>query len=337
MPPRRPSRSGAASSAGAWRTVEPGPLVLLHGSEEYFVASARRRLLARARELRGEIEVHELSAKDYVAGTLVQATSPSLFGDNRVVVVTDLAGMSEEFLEDALAYLKNPDAESMVVLHHSGGNRGKKLLDAIKAGGHPVVECKPLKNDRDKTDFLYTTFRDAGRRIEPDAARMLVAAAGQDVSELASAAHQLIADCPPTVTDALVEKYYGGRVEVTAFKVADAAVSGHSGFALRALRQALDSGVDPVPLVGALATRVRTIARVHGRRENAAGLAKALGLHPWQVEQAQRDGRKYSSEELSAAIRSLAEADAQVKGEAQDPVYALERAVLVLSTAGSRR
>lgn len=334
MPPRRSARD--SSGGPTWRDIEPSPLVLLHGSEEYFAAQARRRIVAAVRAARGEVEVHDLSARDYGVGALAMATSPSLFGDARIVVVSELEKMNDDFLDEALSYVRAPDDESVVILHHGGGNRGKRLLDEIKKSRHPVVECKPLKSDRDKTDFVYQTFRAEQRRIEPDAARMIIAAAGSDVSELAAACHQLIADGPATITDQVVEKYYGGRVEVTAFKVADAAVSGNSGFALRALRQALASGVDPVPLVGAVAARVRHIAQVHGRRENPNSLAKSLGLAPWQVEQAQRDARRFSSESLSQVIRSLASADAQVKGEAQDPVYALERAVLTLSTAGSR-
>lgn len=334
MPPRRSNRE---STGPTWRDIEPGPVILLYGPEEYFAAQARRRIVAEVRASRGDVEVHEMSAKDYSSGSLAMATSPSLFGDARVVVVSEVEKMNDDFLAEAVPYVEASDPESVVILHHGGGNRGKRLIDSVKKQGHPVVECKPLKTDRDKTDFVHQTFRVEQRRIEPDAARMLIAAAGSDVSELAAACHQLIADGPATITDQFVEKYYGGRVEVTAFKVADAAVGGNSGFALRALRQALDSGVDPVPLVGALAARVRHIAQVHGRRENPNSLAKSLGMAPWQVEQAQRDARRFSSESLSHVIRGLATADAQVKGEAQDPVYALERAVLNLSTAGSRR
>ena len=83
--------------------------------------------------------------------------------------------------------------------------------------------------------------------------------------------------------------------------------------------------------------RVRTIAQVHGRRDSPAQLARDLGMAPWQAEQAQRDARRYAPEALGEVIRALAEADAQVKGEAQDPIYALERAVLTLATAGRRR
>ena len=64
-----------------------------------------------------------------------------------------------------------------------------------------------------------------------------------------------------------MERYYGGRVETSAFTVADTAIAGRYGEALIALRHALASGADPVPLVAAVASKLRTMARVAGNRE----------------------------------------------------------------------
>lgn len=50
-----------------------------------------------------------------------------------------------------------------------------------------------------------------------------------------------------TVDLELVEKYYGGRVEVTAFRVADAAVVSNAEQALKLWRQAVDVGLIPCP------------------------------------------------------------------------------------------
>jgi DNA polymerase III subunit delta len=40
---------------------------------------------------------------------------------------------------------------------------------------------------------------------------------------------------------------------------------------------------------------------------------------------------------LIRSIQVIAEADAQVKGEARDPVYAVEHAVTVIAMSASRR
>ncbi len=265
------------------------------------------------------------------------ATSPSLFGENKLIEVSGLASMTDAFLAEALNYLPAPETDCIVVLHHSGGTRGKKLLDAVKTAGFPVVECLPLKKDSEKAEFVTQEFKAAGRRIEAPAVRSLVAAVGSQLSELAAACSQLISDSDGTITVDLIDKYYGGRVEATAFKVADAAVAGNAAVALSSLRHALATGVDPVPLVASLAMKVRAVAKVHGARGSSAVLATSLGMAPWQVDQARREAERWSEEGLAEAIRALALADAQVKGASRDPVYAVERAVTIIATAAGGR
>ena len=83
-----------------------------------------------------------------------------------------------------------------------------------------------------------------------------------DVRELASAVSQLVEDTEGVVDDKVVEVYHGGKVEATGFRVADAAVAGQSGDALRLLRHAISTGVDPVPIVAVLASQLRQLVRV---------------------------------------------------------------------------
>jgi DNA polymerase III, delta subunit (EC 2.7.7.7) len=170
------------------------------------------------------------------------------------------------------------------------------------------------------------------KRIAPTALRTLVSAFADDVTELAAACQQLIADEPGDITDQVVERYYGGRVETSAFTVADTAIAGRYGDALIALRHALASGADPVPLVAAVASKLRTMARVAGHRESSAALAARLGLKDWQVDRAKRDLSGWNETTLGMAIQAAAQADVDVKGGSRDPVFALERLVTIIAT-----
>ena len=123
-------------------------------------------------------------------------------------------------------------------------------------------------------------------------------------------------------------------METTAFAVADAAVTGRHGEALRLLRHALASGADPVPVVAALAAKLRAMAKVAGSRGSAAELAGRLGLAPWQVERARRDLDGWDDAGLGRAIQEAALADSRIKGAGRDPVYALEHLVGVLASRG---
>lgn len=336
--PARKSRPAAAkANLASWREVEPAPVMLMIGPEEYLASRTIERIRTRLRATHTDIEVSTLDAASYTAGGLTAASSPSLFGEFKLIEAAGLAGMNDDFLIDALAYLDDiPDA-TVLVLRHGGGVRGKKLLDAVKAGGAPVVECQPFKKDTEKLDFVRQEFRGAERRIDQEAMRALVAAVGSSLAELAAACSQLISDTDGAITEDLVKRYYGGRVEATAFKVADAALAGRGPAALSMLRHALATGVDPVPLVAALAMKIRSVAKVASARGTSAQIATSLGMQAWQVEQARRDGVRWTEEALAACIKVLAEADAQVKGAAKDPVYAVERAVTVIATSGTRR
>lgn len=281
------------------------------------------------------LEVSDLRADDYVAGSLLGVTSPSLFGEPRLVRVTGVEKCSDAFLSEALSYLAQPQEGATLVLRHTGTTvRGKKLLDAIRAGtgGGVEIACPAIKRDSDKFDFAAGEFRAAQKRIAPTALRTLVSAFADDVTELAAACQQLISDVPGDITDEIVERYYGGRVETSAFTVADTAIAGRYGDALIALRHALASGADPVPLVAAIASKLRTMARVAGHRESSAALASRLGLKDWQVDRAKRDLAGWNEASLSTAIQAAARADLEVKGGSRDPVFSLERLVTVIAT-----
>ena len=328
---QRPRTS--ATNSATWRDVAPAAVVLVGGPEDYLGARAMDRIRGQVREAAPDVEVTRLNAGSYAAGSLATNVSPSLFGEQKLIEVDGLEAMNDAFLADALKYLAEPEPDAVLVLRHGGGVRGKKLLDAIKAGGWPVVDCQPLKKDAEKIAFVTAEFKAAGRRIEPQAVHALVNAVGAQLAELAAACSQLIADATTAVDAALVDKYYGGRVEATAFKVADAAMAGNGPLALSTLRHALATGADPVPIVAALASKLRSLAKVAGAQGSSSQIAKQLGMQPWLVEQAQREVRRWTPEGLVRSIQVTAEADAQVKGLSRDPVYAVEHAVTVIATS----
>jgi len=333
---RRPaSRSASAIPQLSWRAPQPAPVVLVSGPEEV----CAERAIAGIREyLRAEdpsLEVSDLRADDYTSGSLLGMTSPSLFGEPRLVRVAGVEKCSDTFLTEALAYLQAPQDGATVILRHTGSSvRGKKLLDAIRSGtgGGVEVACPAVKRDSDRFDFAAGEFQAARRRIAPAALRSLVNAFSDDLTELAAACQQLIADVPGDIGAETVERYYGGRVETSAFAVADTAIAGRYGDALIALRHALASGADPVPLVAAIASKLRTMARVAGSREPASALAARLGMKDWQVDRARRDLSGWNEASLGAAIQAAARADAEVKGASRDPVFAVERLVTVIAT-----
>ncbi len=308
------------------------PLVLVTGPEQVLRDRAVASTLDLLREQDPETEVVKLYAASYDPGSLGVHTSPSLFGGAKAVVVHDLDEATDELQADALALLGTPADDVTVVLTHKGGNRAKKILDTAKKAGARVIDCPAIKSDRDKSAFVTHEFRSRRRKITPEAVRALLEATGKDVSGLAAACAQLISDTEGVVDDRVVERYYGGRVEATGFRVADAAVAGQAGEALRLLRHAISSGVDPVPIVAVLASQLRQVVKVGSAgRGRSADLAKQLGMAPWQVDRARAAARGWDPQALGRSIQAVAAADFDVKGGGRDPVYAVERAILTIA------
>jgi DNA polymerase-3 subunit delta len=337
------ARTTAAKSAKAtipqlgWDRVEPAPVVLVTGPEQLLAERAIRAVRDRMRDADPSLEVSDIDAGAYAPGELLTLASPSLFAEPRLIRVSQVEKATDAFLEEALAYLAEPADDTVLVLRHGGGVRGKKLLDAIRSGtgGGVEVVCAELKREGDKIDFAAAEFRAAKRKATPGAVRALVSAFTDDLAELAAACRQLISDTDGDITEAVVDRYYAGRAEVTAFAVADAAIAGRPGEALGLMRHALASGSDPVPMVAAFAMKIRTMAKLAGARGSSNDLARQFGLQGWQVDRARRDLQGWTDEGLARAIEALADADAQVKGAGRDPVYALERMIGIIASRGA--
>lgn len=326
------SRPQAKTPGRSWDEPALAPVVLVRGAEPLLAERAVDGVVRLARERDPEVEKVELEGATYTAGQLTVAASPSLFGEAKIVVVRGAESGTEDLIQDIVAYVARPDEETTVVVVHGGGQRGKKMLDAVTKSGAPVMVGDPITRDGEKASFVMGEFKAARRRADADAVRALVDGLGNDLRELASACSQLIADTTGTITEATVDRYYGGRVEATGFRVADAAVAGDPGAAVSLLRHALTTGLDPVPIVAALAVRLRNLAKVAAMRGGGI-TARELGMAPWQVDRATKDLRRWTPEGLAAAITAVAQADADVKGETRDPVYAVEKAVLAITQA----
>ena len=306
-------------------------LVLVSGPESLLAERAVAQTIADLKVSHPDLETTRLYAAGYEPGTLTMHAAPSLFGGATCLVVHDLDEASDALQQDLLAYLAAPTDEVTLVVTHKGGNRGKKVLDALKAGRARVLEAPAVKSDRDKADFAANEFRTARRRATGEAIQALVEAVGKDLRELAAACSQLVADTTGVIDDQVVLTYHGGKVEATGFRVADAAVAGDAGEALRLLRHAIAVGVDPVPIVAVLAQQVRQLIKVGSAgRGRSVDLARDLGMAPWQVDKARRALAGWDAESLGRCVQAVAAADAEVKGGGRDPVYAVERAVLTI-------
>ena len=304
-------------------------LHLILGDEELLVERAVADVLKAARASAGtaDVPVDRLRAGEVSVSEIAERLSPSLFADERVVVL-EAAG---EAGKDAVALIQSaaadlPDGTLMVVVH-SGGGRAKSLADHLKKLGAEVHPCARITKASERADFVRKEFRAHRVKVDDETVTAVIDAVGSDLRELASACSQLVADTGGAVDAAAVRRYHSGRAEVKGFDIADKAVVGDVAGAAEALRWAMMAGEPHVVLADALAEAVHTIARVGPLSGDPYRLAGELGMPPWRVQKAQKQARRWSREKVAEAVHVVAALNADVKGAAADADYALEKAV----------
>ncbi len=317
------------------------PFRVVFGGDSYLNERKVRDLCRQALDARRDADLIELDASSCDAYAFDEAVSPSLLSDTAVVRINNLQNAGEK-LGDALASyarqcVRDPGGSSIVICQHEGGVKGKRIVDQIlKAGG--VKETVPdLKKADAKLNFVYQCFERDGRRCEPMAAQQLVSVLGDKTGELAAMCHQLCFDFDddPMPIDR-VNQYLTSSPQVTGFTVADKAIEGKTAEAIIAMRSAVEQGVDPIALIGALAMKLRTLAKASAVRSGVISTAEAK-TNPWVLKNAMRQLGGWTSRGLGACIQMLAWADEQSKTNGGDPVYALERSIDLIAVKGQGR
>jgi DNA polymerase-3 subunit delta len=252
--------------------------------------------------------------------------SPSLFNEPRLIVVHQ---PPESAISDLQSFLNSDSDQVFVWVRSSSPPALVSKLRKQFSEHAQIVNCDELKGDSARLNFAKQELEAAGKKISTDALRLLCGAFTADLAELASACSQLIAHPSNNIERELVEAVFSGRVETTIFKIADAAFSGNASEAIRLLRHALNTGADPVMMLGALASRIRGLAKLIS---NPRASAETIGVQPWMLDRMRRDLTGWSESELTKLVRKTSEVDAAVKGASRDPEYVLESFLLGIST-----
>jgi DNA polymerase III subunit delta len=308
---------------------ETAELHLVLGDEELLVERAVSTVLRAARKKAGSLDVpvDRLRAGEVSTSELAELLSPSLFADERVVVLEAAGEAGKEAAALIVASAADLPPGTLLVVVHSGAGRAKAMVDQLKKLGAQLHPCAKISKAAERGDFVRREFRSLKIKVDDDTVSAILEAVGSDIRELAAVCSQLVADTDGSVDVVAVRRYHGGKAEVKGFEIADKAVLGDVSGAAEALRWAMLSGEPHVVLADALAEAVHTIARVGPLQGDPYRLAGELGMPPWKVQKAQKQSRRWSRDRVAEALRVVAALNADVKGAAADADYALEAAV----------
>lgn len=234
------------------------------------------------------------------------------------------------------SFFADPGQDMTLVIQHAGGGKGRAILEAARRVAGTVISCARITRAAEREQFVRAEVKGHKATIRADAVAALIDAVGTDLRELSAVCAQLSSDSGGKIDVDIVTAFHRGRANTSGFTVADSAMAGRTAEALENLRWALSLGVHPVLIADALADGVRSVARVaSARRASPAALAGELGMAPWKIERAQKVARGWTAPRLEAAIAAVAKLNADVKGAAADPDFALEQVIRQLTAAGS--
>ncbi|MFV0495983.1 DNA polymerase III subunit delta [Mycobacterium sp.] len=314
---------------------------LVLGDEELLIERAVARILRSARQGTdtggnadpdhgagiADVPVNRMRAGDVSSYELSELLSPSLFAEERVVVLEAAAEAGKDAATLIASVAADPPAGTVLVVVHSGGGRAKALAGQLRSSGARVHQCARITKDSERAAFVRGEFRALNVDVDDETVTALLDAVGSDVRELASACSQLVADTAGGVDAAAVRRYHSGKAEVKGYDIADKAIAGDIAGAAEALRWAMMRGAPLVVLADALGEAVHAIGLVMSQSGDAYRLAGQLKMPPWRVQKAQKQARRWSRERLATAMRLVATLNANVKGAVVDADYALEDAV----------
>lgn len=310
-----------------------GKILLITGPAEFLVDRALRQATATIKASATDVEVSDVAGSSVVAGELTGLMSPSLFCSQSAIVVRDLQDLGDEQQTELLAHAEAPSPEAAAVLIHSGGNKGKGLLDKLrKCTAVTEVKCPALKYEREHVAWVRQEVRQLGGTIDESAATLLVRAIGLDLRGLAGAADQLFNSVErgsPIGSD-VVRQYFGGRAGVKGFDIADAAIEGRVALALEQLRWAEANKIASLLVTSAFASGLRSLAKFATSPPGLADgdLAARIGAPPFRIRSLRNQLRGWDEDGLACALAAVARTDLAVKGGSADPAYALEWMVL---------
>jgi len=268
----------------------------------------------------GDVRPVEVDAGEWQGHELQDLATPSLFGEPRALLVTDVRSLTKDATGEIARYLEAPDAEAQLVLCCQVAERGKApaaLEKMVKTAGDVVhVEIKR----KDLEPWLTRRAGALDLDLSVPAARALVEILGEETGQLAAALQQLASAFPgQRVTPAAVAKQFRGLGEQKVWDLCDRAFSRDLAGAIRSWRSIEEGGDDPLKVLGGVSSRLRDLIRVRALpdRMPPAELAKAAGLRfDWQAKRYRQQAANFSLTELLNLHERITETDRALKSGA---------------------
>ena len=316
-----------------------GGVFFFHGEETFLREEAVRRVVdAHLDPASRDFNLDQLRAGDVTGETLASViATPPMMAEWRVVVLRDAQALPNKAREALVETSAAPPSGLALVVTADipAGSRAKFYRDLRK---HALsVEFSALA-EGDAPGWLMEEAEAMQRRLEPDAARLLVAALGTSLGTLRAELEKLVA-------------YVGDRPAITAedVRAATKAVPRQDWWgwfdlvgerrlaeARHALPALLESGESAVRVVAGIGTHLLRVAigAAGGKRALEAELPR---YQRWLAGKLAGQARRWSQADVEAALAEALRTDRLLKSASLTDAQALEELLLRLQSINEGR
>jgi DNA polymerase III subunit delta len=270
-------------------------------------------------EAAGDAEIVSIDASGGVDGIEEAVFAGSLFATKRLAVVRNAQALNKAQTEKLVHTLRLQGSPADVVIVAVSERPPATVIGALS----DVASVDRLQRPRrgELVAWVAKRLKRAGLDAARDAAPALVESVGESLRDLSQAIDQLALRVGRggRLDRAMVSQHFSAQAEQPIWVLFDAIVKHEGAKAFESLRNLLDHGDEPLPILGALISQIRGVIKVKAMIERDPTLkdstiAKAAGMSDGRVAVIRRQSSRLSWDWLLDMHRILAQADFELKG-----------------------
>lgn len=285
--------------------------------------------------------IEVVDSKELTPADIVARANTMAFFANRLVIVDDVNyfqdGQTQE-LEPLLEYLLNPNPSTCLLLIAQSVHKGRKLYKGIDRSGE-IIEFSAPKRPQEWLSWVQGELKARGKSMDAQTAAQFVEWAGhqtgvlsQEIDKLAvyvGNRAKITADDVKTITPR--------TIEASIFDLLDAVAVRSAAKAVQTLREVLREE-HPIKVLTLMVRQVRLLLGCDALRRrggNAAEVASALGIRPYEAQKIWQQSLKLSTRQLGKGLSECLNTDVALKTGGGDPGFLLEMMIIKFCEEGA--
>ncbi len=252
----------------------------------------------------------------------------SFLSDKKVIIISNMDKMNindnSNYLDHFYRYLDNPSNDNLLIMYGTKFNNTLKITKELKK------KCDYIEISIDPNEYIMNILKDY--TIDKSTVRLINEYALGDITKIENDCRKLMDYCLDSkvinkedVLELVVQKL-GDSKDLT-FSFIRSLGEKDKSSALTKYKELLDYNIEPLALIGLVASQIRIIYQVKSLENNKLSdkeMADLLGEKEFRVKKTREITRLYSEKELLKLMIDLSDIDLKCKSSDVDPNYLIE-------------